>query len=282
LMKIAFNHLCFIELSWSDPRQELRRPCETEGCVPGKHEGLVRRLETRDPDEFEKASCELATALLRKGDDEAVTALAAAASDAGRPDQVRIAALLALQDVGAAATCAIDAISKLVRDESLPREVRFAAADALEHVDPDVGKIVARRYEEIVNRPRKGPAPLTYQEALEAIAEKQKGEIKYYMLFTLLGSALILGGIVLVVTVPRFLVPGLVSAGAALALFIAWLFVSSRRCPSCGAFWARGEPQMENSYQNTTTSSDGHQQTNTVRVYRCRCVRCGHDWRILR
>jgi hypothetical protein len=250
--------------------------------LPGRYSDLVRRLETRDPAEFQKASEELATALLGKSDDEAVMALAAAASDPGRPDRMRIAALVALQDAGAAAACAIDAISNLVRDEALAQEVRFAAADALEHVNPDVGRSVARRYEEIVNRPRKGPAPMTYQEALEAIAEKQKGEIQYYLLFSLLGGAAITGGIVLVVLMPRFLLPALVSAAAAVAALIAWLFVSSRRCPSCGAFWARGEPQMEGSYQNTTHTSGGGQTTNTVRVYRCRCMRCGNDWRILR
>ncbi|MCU0723850.1 MAG: hypothetical protein MUC63_09600 [Planctomycetes bacterium] len=250
--------------------------------MPGKYGDLIARLGTSAPGEFEKASAELATALLRKADDEAVAALAAAASDAARPDRIRVAALTALQDAGAAATGAVDAISELVRDTKLAQEIRFAAADALEHVNPEVGRIVARRYEEIVDRPRKGPAPMTYQEALQAIAEKQKGEIKYYMLFTLLGGAAITGGIVLVVLAPRFLVPTLVSAGAALAALLAWLFVSSRRCPSCRAFWARGEPQMEGSYQNTTSTQDGGQVTNTVRVYRCRCVRCGHDWRILR
>ncbi len=250
--------------------------------MPGRYAELVGRLETEDPVEFEKASNELATALLKKGDDDAVNALAAVASDAGRSDEIRIAALTALKDAGAAATCAIDAVSDVIRDKDQPLEVRIAAADALEHINPSVAEIVTGRYEELANRPRQGSKPMTYYEALEAIAEKQKGEIKYYLLFTMLGSGLIIGCIILVVMKPLFLVPALISAGAALAALIGWLFVLSRRCPSCKAYWARGEPQMEGSYQNTTRSSDGRQVVNTVRVYRCRCMRCGHDWRILR
>ncbi|RKZ05474.1 hypothetical protein DRQ25_16055 [Candidatus Fermentibacteria bacterium] len=121
-----------------------------------------------------------------------------------------------------------------------------------------------------------------YHEALELIAKKQLRQLPFITGLTIVLGILLFGLSVLIARVPSSLIPVLYCAGGGIVLFLLWAFLSSRRCPQCRRFFARGSLEPEGSYTTTQPVNMTAQRTSTVRVFRTLCRHCGHEWRVLR
>ena len=121
-----------------------------------------------------------------------------------------------------------------------------------------------------------------YHEALDLIAKKQLKQLPFLAGLTIFLGILLFGLSVLIARIPSSLIPVLYCVGGGIVLFLLWLFLSSRRCPQCRRFFARGPLQSDGSYTTTQPVNMTTQRTSTVRVFRTHCRHCGHEWRVLR
>ncbi len=121
-----------------------------------------------------------------------------------------------------------------------------------------------------------------YHEALDLIAKKQLKQLPFLAGLTIFLGILLFGLSVLIMRVPSSLIPVLYCVGGGIVLFLFWLLLSSRRCPQCRRFFARGPLQPEGSYTTSQQMNMTSQRISTVRVFRTLCRYCGHDWRVLR
>ncbi len=121
-----------------------------------------------------------------------------------------------------------------------------------------------------------------YHEALELIAKKQLKQLPFLVGLTIFLGLLLFGLSVLVARVPSSLIPVLYCVGGGIVLFLFCFFLSSRRCPKCRRFFARGSLQPEGSYNTSQQMNMTSQRIFTVRVFRTMCRHCGYEWRVLR
>jgi hypothetical protein len=246
---------------------------------------LVRALDTEDADEFAKAAGALASELVRKGDEEAVNALFDVARRKERKEGIRICALEALGRVGAMAHPVVRKIQDMALDGRQAQSIRFAAADAALQIEPATHRVFDC-VDDLKNRPGAEVKPKTCVEALNEEGTRQGKRIPYAIAFTILGGVVISIGCVLFGSNSPARFPFLAVVGSIGLLGGGWAILQAWRCPKCRRYFARGALWLEDTYTNTSsvTLEDGStgEQTNTVRVFRTRCIYCFHDWRVLR
>ena len=121
-----------------------------------------------------------------------------------------------------------------------------------------------------------------YYAALDLNAKKQLKQLPFLAGLTIFLGLLLFGLSILIARVPSSLIPVLYCVGGSIVLFLLCLFLSSRRCPKCRRFFARGSLEPEGSYTTTQPVNMTAQRTSTVRVFCTLCRHCGHEWRVLR
>jgi len=250
-----------------------------------KIDPFIKALATEDADEFGKAAGELASELVRTGNEEGVKALFDVARQEERKEGIRVHALDALGRVGPTAHPVYEQILRIALDEKEAQPVRFAAANAALQIEPATRRVIDI-VDDLKGRPPGKNEPLGTVDALNQEGAKQGKQIPYAIAFTLLGGVVISVGCYLFGTGSPTEFPFLAVVGSLGLMWAMWAILQVWRCPGCRRYFARGALWFEDSYTNTSsvTLEDGStgEQTNTVRVYRTRCRYCFHDWRVLR